>query len=130
MFQLQDIYQAHAKVKSGADFPSYVRDLVQLGVMKYDTFVGDGHEIFYGDDRYSVESGPVYEALPVAGQGNPEGFIRILKEHQQGLTDYPTFCRQAAENGVEKWTVDLQAMTCTYFDRSGLKMLVEQIPAG
>jgi hypothetical protein len=31
---------------------------------------------------------------------------------------------------VEKWTSDLLAMTCTYFDQSGRKTHVELIPDG
>jgi uncharacterized protein YbcV (DUF1398 family) len=30
--------------------------------------------------------------------------------------------------GVEKWTVDTTAMTCTYYDKSGKMMLEEEIP--
>jgi hypothetical protein len=28
----------------------------------------------------------------------------------------------------EKWTVCLESMTCTYYDKSGNKVLVEKIP--
>ncbi len=38
MFQLTDIKDAHSKVKSGADFPNYVQDLIKLGVKKYETY--------------------------------------------------------------------------------------------
>ena len=47
---------------------------------------------------------------------------------QQGKTDYLTVCRQAAEAGVEKWIVDLEKMTCTYYDKAGNSLLVEIIP--
>lgn len=43
MFTLDQIREAHAKVKSGADFPHYIQDLIVLGVQKYDIFVHDGH---------------------------------------------------------------------------------------
>jgi len=52
-----------------------------------------------------------------------------LKIHQQGVTDYPTFCRHSAEAGVEKWTVEMRNMTCTYFDKSNTKMVEEMIPS-
>ena len=51
-----------------------------------------------------------------------------LKEHQQGKTDYFTFCKSCAETGIEKWVVSLIDMTCIYYDKIGNKILVEQIP--
>jgi uncharacterized protein YbcV (DUF1398 family) len=33
-----------------------------------------------------------------------------------------------AAAGVEKWTVHMTEMTCTYYDKAGNKMLVEEIP--
>lgn len=43
-------------------------------------------------------------------------------------TDYSTFCSDCAKSGVEKWAVSMGKMTCTYFDKSGNKLLVEIIP--
>jgi uncharacterized protein YbcV (DUF1398 family) len=128
MFQLAQIKHAHAKVKSGADFPAYVQDLIQLGVVSYDTFVTDGHTLFTGADNYTIESEPKYSPLDIAQISDAEKFKQYLQMHQQGRTDYPTFCNHAAESGVEKWTVDMNAMTCTYYDKSNNKMLEEKIP--
>ncbi len=129
LFTLDDIKAAHAKVKTGADFPNYIQALIQLGVKKYDSFVSDGHAIFFGDENHQVVSGPMYAALPVAGTGNTGLFKQYLESHQQGRTDYASFCKHAAETGVEKWTVDLNRMTCTYYDTANTNMLEEQIPA-
>lgn len=129
MFQLSDITKAHSKVKSGADFPAYVQDLIKLGVAKYDTFVSDGHTLFFGDDNnYQIQSEAKYAALEVADNSDQERFINYLKIHQQGQTDYPTFCKHSAETGVEKWTVDMNNMTCTYYDKTNNEMLEEKIP--
>ena len=128
LFTLDDIKAAHAKVKTGADFPAYIKALKQLGVKKYDSFVSDGHSRFFGDENHQVVSGPTYAALTVAGSGNTVPFKQYLKSHQQGQTDYASFCRHAAETGVEKWTVDLNRMTCTYYDKTNTCMLEEHIP--
>lgn len=32
MFTIEQIKEAHSKVKSGADFPNYIQDLIILGV--------------------------------------------------------------------------------------------------
>jgi len=128
MFQLQEIKEAHSKVKSGADFPKYVQDLIKLGVTKYDTFVDDGHTVFVGNNNYQLQSPPKYSTLKVENTSNAEKFKNYLKIHQQGQTDYPTFCNHSAETGVEKWTVDMKLMTCTYYDKLSNQMLEEKIP--
>ncbi len=115
MFTLDQIREAHSKVKSGADFPQYVVDLITLGVRKYDIFVHDGHGEYFRDDDYEIHSPAKYEPLTVAQTSNAGEFQERLTAHQQGQTDYQTFCTDAADAGVEKWTVDTEAMTCTYY---------------
>lgn len=128
MFTIEQIKQAHSKVKSGADFPAYIQDIKALGVTGYDTFVTDGHSKYFGKDSYIIESEPKYGLLNVSEQSNKEDFVNRLKNHQQGETDYPTFCNDCAVTGIEKWNVDMNEMTCTYYDKGGNKILVEQIP--
>jgi uncharacterized protein YbcV (DUF1398 family) len=129
MFTIEQIKAAHSKVKSGADFPAYVQDLITLGVIHYTTYVADGNTEYAGEGNYTVSSGFKYATLPVAATGNNEAFKHYLSIHQQGQINYPTFCRQAGETGVEKWIVDAQAMTCTYYNTTGNIMLTEQIPS-
>lgn len=129
MFQLTQIKDAHAKVKSGADFPAYIQDLILLGVLRYDTIVTDGHAVFNGAGNYTIQSEPKYAPLDIARISDAEKFKQYLQMHQQGQTDYPAFCNHAAETGVEKWTVDMNAMTCTYYSSSNDTMLEEKIPA-
>ncbi len=128
MFELKEIKEAHSKVNSGADFPNYVQDLIKLGVKKYETYVSDGHTAFFGNENYMIQSEPKYSKLNVANISDKERFKHYLKSHQRGQTDYPTFCNHSAETGVEKWTVDMSQMTCTYYDKANNKMLEEQIP--
>lgn len=128
MFTLQQITSAHALVKSGADFPAYIHNLKQLGVLQYETFVKDGHTTYFGADGYTIHSPSKYAVLKIAEKTNAAKFAIDLKAHQHGQSDYPTFCRQSAEAGVEKWVVNLDALTCTYFDLSGATILTEAIP--
>lgn len=128
MFTLEQIKAAHSQVKSGADFPAYVQALIALGVKRYEVFVADGRAQYFGADGYTIESAAKYGALSVASASDAEKFALCLKRHQAGETDYPTFCQDAAMTGVEKWRVDTEAMTCTYFDRTGTELLVETIP--
>lgn len=129
MFTIEQIAAANAKVKSGADFPNLVQELIGLGITSNDVYVRDGHAEYFGKGDYSVSSGANYSPLKIADKSDPEKFTNYLKIHQQGQTDYPTFCRHSAETGVEKWTLDFDKMTCTYFDKAGNEILTENIPS-
>jgi len=127
-FTIDQIKAAHAKVKSGADFPNYVNDLIAMGVKSYETFVTDGHTIYYGASGFNVTSDTKYAALTIALTSNTPAFKNDLKAHQQGKSDYPTFCSQCALYGIEKWVVLMDDRSCTYYDLSGNVILAEAIP--
>ncbi len=74
MFTAEQIKQAHSKVKSGADFPAYIKDLKQLGVTHYETFVTDGHTRYSGGNDYKTSSPAMYPDLSIAGQSNTGSF--------------------------------------------------------
>jgi uncharacterized protein YbcV (DUF1398 family) len=128
MFTVEQIKAAHSKVKSGADFPKYIQEIKQLGVMDYITWVTDGHTEYFGENGFKATSQPNYASLEIAAQRDKPQFVQYLKNHQQGGSDYPTFSRQAAETGIEKWVVSLEAMICVYYDRAGGEVLAEAIP--
>lgn len=128
MFTIDQIKEAHAKVKSGADFPNYIQDLIILGVKGFDTFVHDGHVEYYGINNYSITSDEKYDILPIAKSANKEYFIELLVKHQEGQTDYLTFCNDAARCGIKRWRVDIIEMTCTYYDLADEPILIEKIP--
>lgn len=128
MFTVEQIKQAHSKVRSGADFPAYIKEIKELGVTSYEAFVSDGHINYWGTDDYQASAGPKYAGLDVVEQSNEEQFKADLKAHQQGKTDYPTFCSDCAKSGIEKWVVLMKDMSCTYYDKAGNEILVESIP--
>lgn len=128
MFTIEDIKAAHSKVRSGADFPQYIRDLKTMGVAGYTTYVSDGHTSYKGANNDEVISAAKYDELTVAGNSDAATFTAGLKDHQQGKTGYPAFCKMCADTGVEKWIVSIDKMTCTYFDKAGNMLLEENIP--
>lgn len=129
MFTQQELASAHAKVKSGADYPRYVQELKHLGVLTYDFMVENGQNIFFGEEGHSVQMPAKYASLTVASASSRERLKQVIAIHQQGQTDFSTFCVQAAEAGVEKWVSDLQKMAVIYLDKQGDEMLVEPIPS-
>ena len=128
MFTIEEIKTAHAKVKSGADFPSYIQEIKTLGVTHYEAYVSDGHIDYHGSDGYTATVPAKYEALIIAEITNGEEFKRELIAHQQGKTDFLTFIKMCATFGIEKWAICMDEMTCTYYDGSGNEILVENIP--
>ena len=128
MFTVDQIEQAHSKVKSGADFPKYIQEIKELGVLGFETWVNDSHTDYFGENNFHTASKPKYDELFISEKSDGENFKARLKEHQQGMTDYYTFCKDCAETGIEKWIVNLNQMTCIYYDKIGTEILVEQIP--
>lgn len=127
-FSIEQIAAAHATVKSGADFPRYIRDIRRLGVIKFETWVIDSHTAYFGEKDFTVQSEAMYSPLFIADTAQKGPFEQYLKLHQQGATDYLTFCKHCAETGVKKWIVDLDKLTCTYFDKEDNEVLMEHIP--
>ncbi|MBK7172303.1 MAG: DUF1398 domain-containing protein [Bacteroidales bacterium] len=128
MFTIDDIKAAHSNVKSGADFPAYIQDIKKLGVTHYEAYVTDGHTDYFGANEYKTSSVARYDSLKIETSPGIEQFKADLLAHQQGKTDYMTFCSDCAKSGIEKWVVSLDKMICTYYDLAGKELLAEPIP--
>ena len=128
MFTLQQMKAAHAKVKNGADFPAYVREIKNLGLIHYDFLVKNGATEYHGKNGFKITSEGIYADKIISIENSPAAVRQIILEHQQGKSDFLTFCELVANAGVEKWVVDTDKMTCTYYDLSGNIMVAEPIP--
>ncbi len=128
MFTLEQINNAHAKVKSGADFPAYIHEIKLLGVTHYEANVADGSTYYHGKNGFTVRVPAKYSPLTLSDNLNIDEFKLGLVAHQLGRTDYPTFLQMCAETGIEKWKININLLSCTYFDISGNEVLTEEIP--
>ena len=128
MFTVEQIKAAHAKVKSGADFPSYIKEIKWLGVTHYEAYVTDGHIDYHGANNYTAKVPAKYDPLVIADTSKGEEFKAELVAHQQGKTDFLTFIKMCATFGIEKWEICMNKMTCTYYDKADNEILAEQIP--
>lgn len=128
MFTSEQIKAAHSKVKSGADFPAYIKEIKSMGVTHYEAYVTDGHIDYHGADQHTAKVPAKYNPLSIADTADINEFKAELLAHQQGKTDYLTFIKMCADTGIEKWEVCMDRMTCTYFDKAGNEILVEEIP--
>lgn len=127
-FTVEQIKAAHGKVKSGADFPFYIREIKALGVTHYETHVSDGNIDYHAGNDYAVKVPAKYDPLIVAELPSPAQFRAALAAHQQGKTDFLTFIKMCAAFGISKWAICMEKMTCTYYDKAGNEILVETIP--
>jgi len=128
MFTIQQMKAAHAKVKSGVDFPAYVQEIKQLGLLHYDFLVKNGQTEYYGAKGLQVNGEAIYPEKAISIQPSSIAVRQIIAEHQQGKSNFLTFCQLVADAGVQKWVVDTQAMMCTYYDLMGNSMVAEPIP--
>jgi uncharacterized protein YbcV (DUF1398 family) len=127
VFTIEQIDELHERLGRAETLADYVRALAGIGVVRYDSFVSDGHSEYLGHDGRRVISPPVHEQLPVAEYSNREAFLDHLARHQRGETSYLEMSKAMADSGLEKWTVDTHAMTIAFRDRSGQLLLADEI---
>lgn len=128
MFTKEQIQKAQSNVKSGKDFPQLVQDFKAMGILSYEHWVGPGENVFIGADDHTVKIEYGQPLLTISDDSSEEKIRHALKIHQAGQTDYPTFCLQSAEAGVEKWVTDISKMTVSYLDKKRNVLVLEHIP--
>lgn len=126
MFTVEQIKAAHSRVKSGADFPEYIKEIKSLGITHYETYVIDGHIDYYQAKNHMAVPAK-YDLLVIADTPKIEEFKMELIAHQQGKTDFLTFIKMCAETGIARWEICMEKMTCIYYDKKDNEVLVEQI---
>ena len=128
MFTKELIEAAHAKVKSGSDYPAYVQELKSLGIISHEVKLIDGQWIFRGLGHRFVEFKSAVHVNSISPLVKPKHFKDILMNHQHGKTDYPTFYKEASECGVERWISDFETMKVSYLGFGNVVIDVEAIP--
>ena len=63
----------------------------------------------------------------IAETSSRDEFPEHLNLHDQHKTTYLEMSKGLAESGIEKWTVDTNRMTLTFYDKAGTKMQIEAI---
>ena len=129
MFTIENIKAAEAKIKRGADFPQFIKEIKEMGVVRNDVYVANGLSIYFDDEDNTQQASPAeYPEVVINDESSVVKLQHALKVHQDGESDYFTFCKQAADAGVEKWVIDLNNMTCTYLDTESIELVKEKIP--
>lgn len=121
--ELKEIY-----AKKHASYPKLARDLKHIGVVKYDYDVTDGKMIYYGKNNHTLAQDSKYPPIKINSEPSKNYFIKILRMHQRGETDFMKFCNDAAESGVAIWIANFEEMKVSYYDLKNNLMYEENIP--
>lgn len=126
-FTLEQIEKVHNELGNANTLSDYARGLNALGVLSYDSYVTDGHSVYYGKNGYSITSPALHEVYPMAKKSDIASFQEIMRRSQAGKIGYEDMVKGLAHSGIEKWTMDTEKMTFTYTDVSGAKVLIEEL---
>lgn len=124
---MAEIDEIHARVGRADSLAEYLRALGAIGVVRFESFVNDGHSEFFGADGSRVVSPTYHELLEVAEVSDRSTCREHLRRHNDGETSYLEMSQGLAASGIEKWVADTSALTMSYCDRAGVSLLVEQI---
>lgn len=126
-FSIASIREAH-KLYTGPDFPKLINVFksmgmvtnifnLETGVVTYMNRVGDRLEDVGIQVDFCIGESATYESALLA-----------LQRNQKGESDFYTFCNEIAKAGIYKWLINLEKMTCGYYDKSESLIILENIP--
>ncbi|WP_394405164.1 DUF1398 domain-containing protein [Streptococcus sp. 20-1249] len=128
MLTLEAIQSAHAQF-TGPDFPKLIQSFKEMG-MKTNTVEIDSGCVFYTSDSHVLQTEGVRAQIAVATEADKVQVQSNLARHQAGQSDFQTFCDDMARAGIYKWIIDLETMTCSYYDKNEEIVISEVIPSG
>jgi uncharacterized protein YbcV (DUF1398 family) len=125
-FTLEDIGRAHRGVTKET-VREYLQNLHGLGVVSYATHISDGSSDYFDSNGNKLSSIAVHEHYEISGESSRESARQAIEAHGRGETDYFAFSRQLAAAGVCTWVMDPVSLTCTYYSKSGEKLLQDDV---
>lgn len=126
-FKLSAIQQAHQQF-TGVDFPKLFKAFKDMGMTYNIVNIQDGTATYVHQSEDDIVTSSVKSNHPVAPSSNQSIVQDVLTRHQQGQTDFETFCDEMSQAGIYKWHIDIQAGTCTYIDLQEQAIISELIP--
>jgi len=126
-FSLESIKQAQ-KLYTGPDFPKLVREYKIMGIVTNVYNIETGLVIYTNKQQDVIEDSGVKVDIGIPQNSNYEEAMLGIKRNQKGESDFIAFCREVAKSGIYKWIVDLESMTCNYYDKQEKMIISEVIP--
>lgn len=126
-FYLESIKQAQ-KLYTGPDFPKLVSEYKIMGIVTNIYNIETGIVSYVNKQQKIIRDTGIKVDVEIPQNSNYEKAILGLKRNQKGESDFITFCREVAGAGIYKWIVDLENMTCNYYDKQENMIISEIIP--
>lgn len=126
-FYLESIKQAQ-KLYTGPDFPKLVSEYKIMGIVTNIYNIETGIVSYVNKQQKIIRDTGIKVDVEIPQNSNYEKAILGLKRNQKGESDFITFCREVAGVGIYKWIVDLENMTCNYYDKQENMIISEIIP--
>jgi uncharacterized protein YbcV (DUF1398 family) len=127
MFTMAEIDELHDRWGNTETLADYLRGLAAIGVVRFESFLVDGHSEFFGPDGRRVVSPPHHEVLPLAEVSDRRALVEHLRRHSEERTSYVEMSASLAASGVEKWVADTAELTMTYYDQAGIALLGDKV---
>lgn len=124
---LESIHQAHQRY-TGPDFPKLIRVFKEMGIVRNHFDLETGQVTYLDRSGASLEDEGIRVDFTIPEEAVLNRVRVALKRNQRGESDFPTFCNEMAQAGIVRWISDLEAMTCTYYDKPGRAVVTESIP--
>ncbi len=127
-FTLENI-EAAGKKYTGVEFYKLIQEFIKMDICINIYNLKDGFRVYENckGDQIEVE----FIKIPINNvETDKDLFNKILKNHQQGNTDFITFCNEVCEVGIYKWVISTTKMTCSYYDIFDNLVCMEKIPVG
>ncbi len=127
-FSLVSIQEAH-KLYTGPDFPKLIKAFKSMDMITNIFDLETGKVTYVSRSGDTLVSTGIKMKFDTREAGKYEEAIIALQRNQRGESDFYSFCNEVAKAGIYKWVSDLDAMTCSYFDRMEQVVIIENIPS-
>lgn len=114
------------KMEVSNNFPKLIAAYKEYGITKFQTCASTAKTMYFNNEDETVYDEIDYFNLPI-GELNIEKFKVDLIDHQKGITDFPQWLELTAGSGIAYWIVDLNLMTCIYYDQDDNQVHTELI---
>lgn len=126
-FSLESIHRAQ-NLFTGPDFPKLVREYRKMGIVTNIYNIEIGLVIYENKNGKQIKDSGIkvnFEIIPSAVYIDA---LLSLQKNQKGESDFLSFCNEIGKAGIYKWVVNLENMTCNYYDKKETIVISENVP--
>lgn len=128
IFSLEGIKKAQ-NMYTGPDFPKLVEEYKKMGIITNTYNIERGEVTYINNLGACIIDTGIKVEFQIPDTPTYEKALLGLKRNQTGKSDFITFCNEVAQTGIYKWVVNLENMTCDYYDKNEIIVISEVIPS-